>query len=85
MPCRATQDGWVIVKSSDKMWSAGGGNANQYSCCKNPMDNMKRQKDMTSDDEHPKVKSVQYDIGKEWRAIGNSSRKNEAAGLKQKQ
>ena len=48
------------------------------------MDNMKRQKVMTSDDEHPKVKSVQYAIGKEWRAIGNSSRKNEVAGPKGK-
>ena len=26
MPCRATQDGWVIVESSDKMWSTGEGN-----------------------------------------------------------
>ena len=23
MPCRATQDGWVMVASSDKMWSTG--------------------------------------------------------------
>ena len=39
MPCRPTQDGWVIVKSSDKTWSTGGGNgkAPQYSCCENPM------------------------------------------------
>ena len=38
MPCRATQDGWVIVESSDKMWSIGGGNGKslQYSCCENP-------------------------------------------------
>ena len=26
MPYRATQNGWVKVKSSDKMWSTGGGN-----------------------------------------------------------
>ena len=26
MPCRATQDGWVIVESSDKTWSTGEGN-----------------------------------------------------------
>ena len=25
MPCRATQDGWDMVESSDKMWSTGGG------------------------------------------------------------
>ena len=31
---RATEDGWVIGKSSDKAWSTGGGNCNppQYSC-----------------------------------------------------
>ena len=49
MVCRATQDGQVIVKSSDETWSTGGGNGKtfQYSCCKNPMNHMKKQKDMT--------------------------------------
>ena len=28
--CRATQDGWVMVESSDKMWSTGEGNANHF-------------------------------------------------------
>ena len=28
MPFRATQDGWIIVKHSDKLWSTGGGNGN---------------------------------------------------------
>ena len=34
MPCRATQDGQVIVKSSERMWSIGGGNGklSQYIC-----------------------------------------------------
>ena len=38
MPCRANQDRWVIVKSSNKTRSTGGGNGNplQYSCLKNP-------------------------------------------------
>ena len=38
MPCRATQDGWVMVESSDKTWSTGGGNDKplQYSCLENP-------------------------------------------------
>ena len=55
MPCRATQDEWVIVKSSDKTRSNGEGNCNsfQYSCLKNPMDSMKRQKDMMLEDELP--------------------------------
>ena len=40
MPCRAPQDGWVIVESSDKTWSTGGGNGKplQYSCLENSMD-----------------------------------------------
>ena len=38
MPCRGTQDGWVIVKSSDKTWFTGGGNGKslQYSCWRTP-------------------------------------------------
>ena len=37
MPCRATQTRWVIVKSSVKRWSTGGGNDKplQYSCLEN--------------------------------------------------
>ena len=40
MPCRATQHGRVMVESSDKTWSHGGGNGNplQYSCSETPMD-----------------------------------------------
>jgi len=55
MPCRATQDERVIVKSSEKTRSKGEGNCNsfQYSCLKNPMDSMKRQKDMMLEDEPP--------------------------------
>ena len=47
MPCRVTQEGWVIVESSDKMWSTGGGNSKplQYSCRWTPMNSMKRPKD----------------------------------------
>ena len=31
MPCRATQDGGVMVESSDKMWFTGEGMANHFS------------------------------------------------------
>ena len=48
------------------------------------MDNMERQKDMTPEDELPRSESVQYASGEEQKAITNSSRKNEAAGPKQK-
>ena len=57
MPCKATQDGRVMVESSDKMWSPGQGNGKQlqYSCLENPMNSMKRQKDRTLKDELPRV------------------------------
>ena len=49
-------NGQVIVKSSDKVWSTGGGNGKppQYTCCENAMNSMKRQKDMTLKDELPR-------------------------------
>ena len=48
MLCRAAYDGHVMVESYDKMWSTGEGNGKplQYSCLENPMNNVKRQKDM---------------------------------------
>ena len=46
------------------------------------MDSMKRQKDMTPEDEPPRLHRVQYATGKEQRAMTNSSIKN---GPKQKQ
>ena len=57
MLCRATQDGWVIAETSHKMWFTGEGNSKplQYSCLENPMNSMKRQKDMTLKDEEPQV------------------------------
>ena len=54
----------------------------RYSCLKNPMNNMKRQKEMTLEDEPPKSAGVQYATREEQR---NSSRKNEEAVPKQKQ
>ena len=84
MPCRATQDGQVRVEISDKMWSTEERNGKplQYSCLKNPMNSMKRQKDMTLKDEAPRSVGAQYATGEEWR---NSSRKNEEAEPKWKQ
>ena len=79
-----TQDGWVMVESSDKMWSTGEGNGKplQYSCLENPMDSMKRQKDRTLKDELPRSVGSQYAIGDQWR---NNSRKNDEMEPKQKQ
>ena len=84
MPCKATQDGRVVVESSDKMWSTGEGNGKplQYSCLENPMNSMKRQKDMTLKDELPRSVAAKYATGEQWR---NCSRKNEEIEPKQKQ
>ena len=84
MPCRATQDGLVIVENSDKTWSTGEGNGKplQYSCLENPMNSMKRQKDMILKDELTRSVGAQYATGEEWR---NESRKNEETEPKQKQ
>ena len=84
MPCRATQDEWIMVESSDKMWSTGEGNGKpfQYSCLKNSMNSMKRQKDSTLKDELPKSVGAQYVTCDQWR---NNSRKNEEMEPKQKQ
>ena len=62
MPCRATQEGWVMVESSDKTWSPREGNGKrlQYSCLENPMNSMKRHKDRTLKDELPKLVGAQY-------------------------
>ena len=86
MSYKARQNGQFILKSSDNMWSTGGGNGKplQYSCHENPMNSMKRQKDTTPEDELPKSEDVQYATREEQRAVTNSSRKDEAGGPKQK-
>ena len=58
------------------MWSTGEGNGKplQYSCLENPMNNMKRQNDITLKDDLPGFIGAQYATGEEWR---NNSRKNE--------
>ena len=78
MPYRTTQDGWVVVESSDKTWSTGDGNGKplQYSCLENPMNSMQRQKYKTLKDELPRSVFAQYATGEEWR---NNSRKNDEA------
>ena len=56
MPYRATPDGWITVESSDKTWYPGEGNSKplQHSCLENPMNSIKRQTDMTLQDEQPR-------------------------------
>ena len=83
MPWRATQDGQVMVESSGKTCSTGEGNDKPlwYSCLDKPMNNMKKQKDMTPEDESPRSVGIQYATGEEWR---NNSGRNEEAEPKWK-
>ena len=73
-----------MVESSDKTWSTGEGNGKplQHSCRENPMNSMKRQKDMTLKDELPRSVGAQCATGQEWR---KNSIKNEEMEPKQKQ
>ena len=71
-----------MVESFDKTWSTGEGNGKtlQYSCLENPMNSVKRQKDMTLRDELPRSVGAQYATGEEWR---NNSKKSEETEPKQ--
>ena len=59
-----TQDGWVMVERSERMWSTGEGNGKplQYSCLENPINSMKRQNDRILKEELPR--SIWY-----WRSV----------------
>ena len=84
MPCRATQDRWLVVETSDRMWSTGEGNGKrrQYSCLENAMNSVKRQKGMTLKDELPRSVGARCATVEEWR---NNSRKKEEMEPKQNQ
>ena len=66
------------------MWSTGEGNGKplQYCCLENPLNSIKRQKDITLKDELPRLLGAQYATGDQWRS---NSRKNEEMEPKQKQ
>ena len=76
MPCRATQDRWVMMESSDKKWftEERNGKPLQHSCLENPMNSMKKQRDTKLKDELLRSVCAQYATGEEWR---NISRRNE--------
>ena len=82
--CGATQDGWVMVERSDRMWYTGEGNGKplQYSCLENPMNSMKRQNYKIPKEELPRSLGAQYATGDQRR---NNYRKNEGMEPKQKQ
>ena len=70
------------MEKSDRMWSTAEKNGKplQFSCLKNPMNSMKRQKDRTLKDELPRSVGVQFATGDQWR---KNSRKNEGMEPKQ--
>ena len=82
--CGATQDGWVMVERSDRMWSIGEGYGKplQYSYLENPMNSMKRQNDRILKEELPRPVGAQYATRDLWR---NNSKKKEEMEPKQKQ
>ena len=84
MPPGATQDRWVMVERSDRMWSTGEGNGKplQYSCLENPMSSMRRQIDRILKKELPRSVGAQYATGDQRR---NNSRKNEGMEPKKTQ
>ena len=83
MPCRSTQDRWVMAVCSDKMWSTGeeSGKLLHYSCLENPMNSMKRQNGRILKEELPRSVGAKYATGDQWR---NNSRKNKGMEPKQK-
>ena len=54
MPCRATQDGQVMVENSDKMWSTGEGNGNHFNILA-----LRTPKNRTLNDELPRLVGAQ--------------------------
>ena len=72
------------METSDKTWSTGEGNGKpiQYSCIKNRLNSMKKQKDRTLKEELLRSVGAQYATGDQSR---NNSRKNEEMEPKQKQ
>ena len=79
----ATQDGWVMMESSERTSSTQDRNCKslQYSCLENTMNNIKKQKDRTLKDELSRSVGTQYATGDEWR---NNSKKNKEMEPNQK-
>ena len=71
-----------MVESFDKMWSTGEGNGKplKHSCLENPMNSMKRQKDMTLKDELPRLVGAQYITGEEQRSSSRGMKRLSQSG-----
>ena len=73
---------WRIVTKCGQSTGEVNDKPLQYSCCEDPMNSMKRQKDRTLKDELPRSVGARYATGDQWR---NNSRKNEGMETKQQQ
>ena len=81
---RSTQDGWVMVESSDKTWSTAQWNGKplQNSCLENPMHPVWKGKKIGHWTMNPQVSRCPICY---WRRVEKYSRKNEETEPKQKQ
>ena len=82
MLCRAIQDRWVMVESSDKMWSTGEGNGKPLQYSWEPHEHYEKAKRQDTERWTPQVVGAQYATGDQRR---NNSKKNEGKEPKQKQ
>ena len=84
MPCRATQDKWVMLENSCKKWSSGEGNANYFSllALRTPWTIWNGKKIGHLKNELPRLVAAQYTTGNQWR---NNSKKKEEMEPKWKQ
>ena len=73
---------WRVVTKCGRSTGEVNGKTLQYSCCENPMNSMKWQKDRKLKDELCRSVGAQYAIGDQW---SNNSRKNEETEPKKKQ
>ena len=74
---RATQDGQVIEKSSDKAWSIGGGNDKplQYSYCENPIIGSQRVGHDLETKQQQSLRKKRHKIIRQTKPLGAAMRK----------
>ena len=82
MPCRATQDGRVMVETKCGLLEEGMANLFSFLALRNPWTVWEDKKDRTLKAELSRSVGAQYATGEEWR---NNSRKNEETEPKWKQ
>ena len=84
MLCRATQDRWVMMQSSEKIWSIGEGNGEQfqYSCLEDPMNSKKCKKKYETRDVFHRLVCTQY-VTREEQKKKKKKKKNSPERMKE--